>query len=260
MNNQTAIFALVIFALRCLSSKITLMLALCLATSSLVAAQAQRQSASTPKRAFSVPCTRALKIGLDEVETLYDNDQKRRFKDQTDSGTEGAANQQALRHYISCRRNDNLARSKKLEPSARTDLSAQAAAAKRLAQTRFELIYAISFDEHAEDPLNYAMTHRALALIEDYRGELITAFSNNDREFVSEQRAAERNTKNIEELLARLESHAPGADDAEDFRRKLASLRQAITKIQNMNADAAPSEKVATTRFILALIKLGLPD
>lgn len=235
------------------------MLALCLATSNVVRAQAKRSAAPASKSAFSIPCTRVLKVGLDEVERLYDQDQARRYKGDTDSGTEGDATRGALRNYINCRRNDNLTRLKQLDPSARTALNKQTASAKSLAQTRFQLINGIAFDEHAEDPINYGMTQRALALIEDYRGELITAYRHQDQASLNEQRVAERDNLNLKKLLARLESKAADADDAEDYRRKLASLKQAIDKFQTAHANVTASEKAAT-RFILALIKLGLPD
>lgn len=243
-----------------LAVKFLLLLALCLATSNVGRAQAKRSAAPASQRAFSIPCPRALKIGLDEVERLYDQDQARRYKGDTDSGTEGDATRGALRNYLSCRRNDNLARLKQLDPSTRTALNKQTASAKSLAQTRFQLINGIAFDEHAEDPINYGMTQRALALIEDYKGELITALSQHDQEPVGKQRAAERDEQSLTQLLARLESKASDADDAEDYRRKLASLKQAIDKFQIGNANVHASAKGAATRFILALIKLGLPD
>lgn len=221
---------------------------------------ADAQAKQKSNKPFAVPCSKALQIGLDEVENLYDKEQYRRNKGNTDSGTEGAATQNAQRNYISCRQKNSLARIKKLAPEAQKKINVAAAYAKRLAQTRFKLIHSVSFDEKSDDPINYQMTHRAVALVEDYKGGLITAYDNrNDPNFIAEKNAAERDEKRVAELLTKLEAAVSDASDEEDFRRNFALLKQEIAVLQTAQKDVAGLEKTAAMRFIVELLTLGLP-
>ncbi len=181
-----------------------LLVAVALLSSMAIGAQTKRAAKSN--KPFSVPCAKGLRIGLDEVENLHDQDQQRRYRNQTTSGTESTANQNAQRNYISCRRADTAVRLKTLTDVEKTQINLISKNFHRLAQMRLDLNYVIGYDEKSEDPINYAVTYDAIALVEDYKGTLTTAYKQkSDPDFVQNKQAAERDEKQIGELLARIE-------------------------------------------------------
>jgi len=221
-----------------------------------MASEAQTKSVAKSNKPFSVPCGTALRVGLDEVEKLYDREQQRRYKDKTDSGTEGAALQNALSNYISCRRADNAARLKNLTAFERTQINLMTENARRLARMRVDSIPYISFDEKSEDPINYAVTYEATALVENYKGDLAIVYKQKiDPNFVQNAKAAERDENQIGELLARIEKLSEEHDKATEF----SAFKKEIGKTLKEMEDVAGTEKVVTTAFLVRLLKMNLP-
>lgn len=232
-----------------------LLVAAALLSSIVIGAQTKRPAKSN--KPFSAPCAEALRIGLDKVEELYARDQQRRYGNQTDSGTEGEAQQNAQRKYIACRRADNAVRMKNLTAFEKTQINLMTEELLRLARMRVDLIYGVSFDERSKDPINVAVTHAAIALVENYKGNLIAVYKQrSDPNFVAETKAAERDEKQIGELLARIEKLSAETDDAAEF----AAFKRAIDRTLKEIEDVAGTEKVVTTAAIVRLLKMNLPD
>ena len=233
---------------------ISALVAIALLSSAAIEAQTKRTSKSN--KLFSVPCAKALRIGLDEVEDLHDRDQQRRYGNQTTSGMEGTANQNAQQNYISCRRADTAIRLKTLTDVEKTQIHLMSKNFHRLAQMRLDLNYVIEYDEKSEDPINYAVTYDAIALVEDYKRTLTTAYKQkNDPNFVQNKQAAERDEKQIGELLVRIEKQSEEYDKATEFLAFKKGIDKTLKKIE----DVAGTERVVTTAFLIRLLKMNLP-
>lgn len=224
-------------------------------------AQTKRRNAAPQK--FSVPCAKALQIGLSAVENLHSKDVERRTKGKTDSGTEGDATQNALKNYLACRRADNAARLKSFGADQKADVNSLAATAKNVARSRFdELIYGISWDEKGADSINYSLTLRAVALVEDYKSEIINAFENEtDFDEQASETAARRDEKLIREMLVKMENRSfDDAADAKNYQLKLTALKTSVNQFLQENSAHDKRLKAAAAIFVVKLLTLGSPE
>jgi hypothetical protein len=225
------------------------------------AAQTKRKTVAVDDKPFSVPCAKALRIGLSAVENLYMKDMDRRTRGETDSDTEGEAMENALKNYIPCRRADNAAKLKTFTAAdKKAEVKRQEAAAKQLARQRFDgLIFGISWNEKGDDLFDYQMTLRALALVEDYKGALIKSYSMDVKPKTNAAKTqARRNEKLIREMLIRLEtSYIVDAENAQTHKNKFAEFKVTVNRFLQENSDRVDTEKAITANFIVNLIKLG---
>ncbi len=219
-------------------------------------------SAAQTKKPFSVPCGKALQIGLAQVEILHEKEMKRRTKGATDSGTESDATTGALKNYIGCRRADNAAKLKTFAAAdTKAEVKRQQTAAKKLAQARFGgLIFGVSWDETGADSINYPMTLRAVALVEDYAGALVDSYSSDVEPDADEaELAAKRDEKTIREILTKMDARKfDDAVDAAEYKNKLNVVKTVVNKFLRENADRMETEKAAAANFIVKLLQLGL--
>ncbi len=226
------------------------------------AAQTKRKTVAVDDKPFSVPCAKALRIGLSAVENLYMKDMDRRTRGETDSDTEGEAMENALKNYIPCRRADNAAKLKTFTAAdKKAEVKRQEAAAKQLARQRFDgLIFGISWNEKGDDLFDYQLTLRALALVEDYKGALIKSYSMDVKPKTNAaETQARRNEKLIREMLIGVEtSYAVDAENAQTHKNKFAEFKAAVNRFLQENSDRNNTERAITANFIIKLIKLGL--
>lgn len=225
-----------------------------------IAAQAKTKKAKD----FSVACAKALQFGVEKVEALHDAEMKRRVKGNSDSGTESAATENALKNYINCRRARNAAALKTFTAADTiAEVKRQETSAKKLAQMRFDkLIFGISWDEKGADSINYPMTLRAVALVEDYKGALVYSYAQNVEPDADEAEArAGKNEKTIQTLLAKMEDQGfEDSDAAEEYKPSFTKFKTAINQFLRENSNLVSTEKAATTDFVVKLLKLGLSD
>jgi len=205
---------------------------------------AQTKRAVDSEKDFFVPCAKALRIGLSEVQKLHSKDMERQTKGNSDSDTELLETQGAMKNYISCRRADTAARLKKLTADEKKQFNLKSENARQIARMRVDLIPYISFDENFEDPLDYTITQKAIALVEDYKVGLTGVYKQ------TKDAAPE---KQIGELLARIEKISREADEATEF----SSFKKAVEKALKENGKG--TEKVVTTAFLVRLLKMNLP-
>ena len=122
---------------------------------------------------------------------------------------------------------------------------------------RVDLIYGVQFDERYDDPVNYAVSLKAVALVEDYKSELIWTYSlTRDFNSVGNTEDAERNEKQIGELLERIEKIALETDKADKFASFETEIEKTLTEI----ADDIGTEKRVTTAFLVRLLQMNPPD
>jgi len=212
------------------------------------------------KKSFSVPCAQALKIGLKQVEILHEKEMKRRTKGASDSGTESDAATGALKNYLSCRRSENAKRLKSFHPDTKAEVKRQQTAAKKLAQARFDgLIFGVGWDEAGADSINYPMTLRGVALVEDYAGALIYSYSLDvEPNANGAAREVEQDEKTIAALLKKMEAREfDDAADAANYKNKLTAFKSAVNRFLQENDDRVLTEKAITTNFVVKLLKLG---
>ncbi len=231
---------------------------------SAVIADAQTTRTNKTKRqppvdaVFSVPCATALRVGLEQVERLHSADIKRRLKGRpSDSGTESLSEKNAFENYLKCRRADTDQKLKKMPSEQRAAVNDYAKTARRIAEMRVNLLYGVQFDERSDDPINYAVSLNAVALVEDYKGELAWVYSL-DRDFnqVGNSEDAKRDEKLIGELLERIERIAVEADQADKFAAFKTEIEKTLTEI----ADSIGTEKRVTTAFLVRLLRMNLAD
>ena len=194
---------------------------------------------------FFVPCAKALRIGLSEVQKLHSKDMERRTKGNSDSDTELLETQNAMKNYIFCRRADTAARLKKLTTDEKKQFNLKSENARQIARMRVDLIPYISFDENYDDPVDYAITLKALALVEDYKGGLTGVYK--------QTKDAAAVEKQIGPLLARIEKISREADEATEF----SAFKTAVEK--TLTESGKGTEKVVTTAFLVRLLKMNLP-
>ena len=231
---------------------------------SAVASDAQTKRVKKPKRQppvdaeFSVPCAKALNIGLEQVTKLHSRDITRRLRgSEGDSDTELLIEKNAFENYLRCRRADNEKKLKKMPPDERAAINDYAKTARRIAEMRVNLIYGVRFDERYDDPVNYAVSLNAVALIEDYKGEMAWIYlQTRDFNMVGNAEDAERDEKQIGDLLKRIEKIAVETDKADKFAR----FKTEIEKTLAETADQIGTEKRVTTAFLVRLMRMNLPD
>lgn len=201
-----------------------------------------------------------MQIGVDAVETLYDKEMRRRTKGKSDSGTESDATQSALKNYLQCRRGDNTRQLKSFHTDTRAEVERQRNAAKKLARARFDnLIYGVVWDETGADSINYPLTLRAVALAEDYAGDLIYSYSLpvEPNPFSAAEDVA-RDEKTIRAMLAKMEARAfENPEDAANYKNNLTAFKKVLDAFLQENDDRVPSEKAIVTDFVVKLLKLG---
>lgn len=198
------------------------------------------------EKEFSVPCVKALRIGLSGVEKLHSKDMERRTKGNSDSDTELLEKQGALKNYLSCRRADTAKKLKKLTADERKQINLKGENARQLARMRVDLIYGVSFDEKFEDPVNYVISQNAIVLVEDYKGNLTGVYK--------PTKNANADERQLEGLLARIEKIAREHDEAAEF----AAFKTAVEETLQKSADG--KEKAATNAFLFRLLKMNLAD
>ena len=209
------------------------------------------------EKEFSVPCAKALRIGLSGVEKLHSKDMEHRTKGNSDSDTELLEKQGALKNYLSCRRADTAKKLKKLTADERKQINLKGENARQIARMRVDLIYGISFDEKFEDSVNYVITQKAIALVEDYKGSLASVYGQmRDANALENTKAAERGEKQIGTLLTRIKKIARETDKATEFATFKTAVEKTLAEIKN----EIGTEKIITTAFLVRLLQMNLAD
>lgn len=257
MRNFRGIFSC-IFLLICLSA--IELPAFAQEKSVITDARAKRSKKRPPRttdKEFFVPCAKALRIGLEQVLKLHAADITRRNNNNPgDSDTDLLEQKNALKNYLPCRRADTAKKLKKLAADERTDILQDGERARRLAKMRVELIRGISFDENYNDPVNYAISQKAVALVEDYKGNLAWVYlQTGDFNALGNTAAAERDIKRIDTLLARIEKIAREGGKITGFTAFRTEIEKALADI----ADKIGTEKHLTTGFLVRLLQMNLP-
>lgn len=220
------------------------------------------QTKSKAAKPFIVPCAKALTIGIEKVEALHDAEMSRRVKGKTDSGTESAATENALKNYINCRRAKNAAELKTFTAADTiSEVKRQETAAKKLARMRFDkLIFGLMWDETGTDSINYPMTLWAIAFVEDYKGALVYSYGQDVEPDANEAEArAKKNEKTIQTLLAKMEDQGfEDPDEAEEYKASFTKFKTAVNQFLRENSNIVSTEKAAAMEFIVKLLKLGL--
>ncbi len=244
----------VITFIKCVSSG-ALLLAVVILSSMTIGAQTKRGAQSYEE--FSVPCAKALRIGLVAVKKLHSKEMERWTKGDSDSDTELVETQGALKNYLACRRADTTAKLKKLTADDRKQINSAAENALRIARMRVDLMYGVSFDEKFDDPVNFTITQNAVALVEDYKGVLASVYGQKKTSnALGSETAAERDRKQIGTLLAQIEKIANEQDEAADFAMFKTTIEKTLREIKN----EVGTEKVVTTAFLVRLLEMNLAD
>ncbi len=219
------------------------------------------QTKSKATKPFSVPCAKALQIGIEKVEALHDAETRRRVKGDSDSGTEGEASINALKNYIGCRRQKTAAELKTFTAADTiAEVKRQESAAKKLAQMRFDkLIFGVMWDESGADSINYPVTLRTIALVEDCKGALVYSYGQDVEPNADAAEArAKKNEKTIRAILAKMEEQGfEDPDEAEEYKTSFTKFKAAVNQFLRENSDRVSTEKAAATDFVVKLLKLG---
>lgn len=232
-----------------------LFLAVALLSSMAIGAQTKPQANS--EKEFSVPCAKALRIGLSAVEKIHSREMERLTKGNSDSDTELLENQNAAKNYLACRRADTAAKLKKLTADERRQINLKAETALKIARMRVDLIAYISFDDNYDEPVNYTITQKAITLVEDYKGILANIYGRTrDTNALGNTTAATRDEKQIGALLKRIEKIAREYDEGAEF----AAFKTAVEKNLAEIKDDIGTEKVITTAFLVRLLQMNLAN
>lgn len=121
------------------------------------------------------------------------------------------------------------------------------------------MIFGVSWDESGADLINYPMTLRAVALVEDYAGALLYSYSLDVESNANGARLeAEQDEKTIGALLKKMETRAfEDPEDAANYKNKFAIFKSAVNRFLQENDDRVSTEKAITTNFVVKLLKLG---
>jgi len=213
---------------------------------------------ATSDEEFSVPCAKALRIGLEQVTKLHSDDITRRNNgNESDSDTELLIEKNAFENYLRCRRADTEKKVKKLSPDERANIDNRAKTARRIAQMRVDLIYGVQFDEQYDDPINYVISQKAVILVENYKADLTRAYSlTKDSNARADTKIAGRNVAEIGKLLKRIEKVSLESDEA----NKYPAFKTEIERILAETADDAGTEKRVSTAFLVRLLRMNLPN
>ena len=232
-----------------------LFLAVALLSSMAIGAQTKR--AANSKKAFSVPCAKALRIGLSAVEKIHSREMERLTKGNSDSDTELLENQNAAKNYLACRRADTAAKLKNLIADKRKQINLKSETARRIARMRVDLIAYVSFDDKFEDPVNYVITQNAIALVEDFKGNLTRIYGEKrGSNTLGNTDAAVRNERQINLLLRRIEKIALEHDEAVEFSAFKTAVEKNLAEIK----DDIGTEKLVTTTFLVRLLQMNLAN
>lgn len=210
-----------------------------------IAIGAQTKRAAQSEKDFSVPCAKAVRIGLSEVEKLHSKEMERLTKGNSDSDTELLEKQSAAKNYLSCRRADTAKKLKKLTVAKQKEINLKGENARQIARMRVDLIAYISFDENFEDPVDYTITLKAIALVEDYKGSLTGVYK--------QTKDANATEKQIGKLLTRIEKISRETGGAAEF----SAFKTAVEK--TLTESGKGTEKIVTTAFLVRLLKMNLP-